>query len=284
MNNKFLLYTFFLITINVILFSCVNPTLGIEADINLFKKTYHTQIQTIQASHRIIGYAWSGNNTKRPIVFVHGSPGSWEGWSHFLLDSELQKKFHLIAVDRPGFGGSEFGTVENSIAQQAENILEVLKTNNSHLPAILVGHSMGGPIIARAAMDNPGIVSGLVFVASSVSPDQEKTKWFQYPASWWPIKYLIPTELRVCNEEILTLKDELIKMLPLWKNISAKVAIVHGEADDMVPIANVNFLVENLKQDQIVKVMRIPDLNHFVPWKRPELIIESIQLVNNAVK
>jgi pimeloyl-ACP methyl ester carboxylesterase len=264
--------------------SCANPTAAIQSDIELFKGKYPTQIESFQGKKRKMQFAWSGDSRKRAILFVHGSPGSWDGWAQLLLNSELQQHFQLIAIDRPGYGGSESGKVETSLQGQAEDIIQVLKFNESHLPAILVGHSFGGPVIARAALDYPSQVAGLVFVASSVSPDLEKTKWIQYPATWWPIRALIPTALRVCNEEILPLKGELTLMLPFWKQITAKTVIIQGGKDDLVPPENLDFLVRNLNEKAVVKVIRDANLDHFVPWKRPDLIVNGIQEVARVLE
>jgi pimeloyl-ACP methyl ester carboxylesterase len=278
---KILLSITFLI---FILSSCMNPTASIKPDIQKFKETYPNQIQSFAGKNRSMHYAWSGDLQKRPVLFVHGSPGSWEAWAHFLLDSDLQKNFHLIAIDRPGYGGAGQGISVSSLATQAADIVEVLKFNKSHLPAILVGHSFGGPVIAKIAMDYPNQVTGLVFVASSVDPDLESTKWYQYPAGWWPIRSLIPTSLRVCNEEILGLKEQLQLMLPEWKTISAKTVVIQGQADDLVPAENYQFLMQNLKSDVIVNALLVDDLNHFVPWKRPELIVQAIEEINHDLR
>ena len=71
--------------------SCVNPTDSVKPEVVEYKNLYSKNIQTYEGIHRKMGFAWSGDPVKRPLVFVHGSPGSWEGWSHFLLDSNLQK-------------------------------------------------------------------------------------------------------------------------------------------------------------------------------------------------
>jgi pimeloyl-ACP methyl ester carboxylesterase len=281
--NPNAIFKFCFYTLVILLSSCANPTVAVNSEIKRFKLEHKDQILKFNGKNGVIGYAWSGDPTKRPIVFVHGSPGSWEGWSHFLLDPELQKNYHLISIDRPGFGESRPGIPVTSIAAQASDVIEILKLNKSQKAAILVGHSFGGPVIAKAAMDSPDLIAGLVFVASSVDPDLETIKWFQYPATWWPIRLLIPSELRVCNEEILPLKSELIAMLPFWKNIKARSALIQGELDQLVPPGNQDFLIKQLDQKTIVKVMRIPELNHFVPWKRPNLIVEGIQIVNSSL-
>jgi pimeloyl-ACP methyl ester carboxylesterase len=123
----------------------------------------------------------------------------------------------------------------------------------------------------------------VVVVAGSVSPDLEKTKWFQIPGQWWPIRNLIPNMLRVCNEEILPLKGELNQMLPDWPNIKAKMALVQGEEDDLVPPGNLDFMLKKLNSESVVKVVRAPHVNHFIPWQHPEFILESIRAVNQAI-
>ncbi len=268
----------------LVLTSCVSPLGNLQAEVNEFKKEFPNQIQNYEGKNRTMNYAWSGDPAKRALLFVHGSPGSWDGWVHFLRDPELLKNFHLIAIDRPGYGESGHGKTELSLAAQAEDVLEVLKVNKSQRPAILIGHSYGGPVIARAAMDHPDKVAGLVFVASSVDPDLESTKWFQYPASWWPFRVLIPEALRVCNEEIMPLKAELQKMSPFWKNISAKVVLIQGQKDDLVPPENLDYLIRNLNQKNVVKIFKIQEMNHFVPWQHPELIFQGIHEINAALQ
>lgn len=263
---------------------CTNPTANIQDDVEHFEKSYPDHIEKMKGQHREIQYAWSGDPLKRPLIFVHGSPGSWEGWAHFLMSEQLTSNFQIFSIDRPGYGGSGKGDTEKSLANQGDEVIALLSANKSGLPAILVGHSYGGPVIARAVMDHPDKVAGLVFVASSVSPELEHTKWYQYPASWWPIEYLIPTVFRVCNEEIRALKPELEVMLPLWKDIHVPVAIVQGSADDLVPKENADFIKAHLQPGILVSDQRVPGLNHFIPWKTPERIEVAIDKVDGAVQ
>ena len=274
----------FFAVMSAMLSACANPAAVVKSEAERFKTEYPDHIQKFQFQSRTLQYAWNGDPAKPAILFIHGSPGSWEGWAHFLLDPHLKSNFHLISIDRPGYGGSGEGQTEVSVETQAEAIFEVLKFNHSARPAILVGHSFGGPVIAKIAMLHPERIGGLVFVASSVSPDLEKTKWFQTPATWWPIRVFIPNSLRVCNEEILPLKGELIKMLPDWKKITAKSVLIQGEQDTLVPPGNQDFLVQNLPKGSILKVVRIEALNHFVPWKRPDLIFDAIQELEPLIK
>ena len=272
---KLLKLSLFLALISASNFGCKLPAYEVQKDADLFKSNNPQAFSTVQFKGRDIQYVKFGDLKKQPVIFVHGSPGSWQGWVRFINDPELIEKFYLIAVDRPGFGKSNFGQSEPSIQNQAEALFAVIKNENLINP-ILVGHSLGGPVIARMAMNHPNEISALVFVAASVSPDLEETKWFQYPATWFGVKQVIPTELRVCNEEILALKDNLNEMLPLWSKITAKTIIIHGEKDDLVPVANKDFLLKHLNPNVIVDVAVDADLNHFIPWKKPFLIKQAL--------
>lgn len=263
--------------------ACANPTSQVRSEFDTFKQLHADRIRSFKGTRRQLQFVSMGDVSARPLVFVHGSPGSWEGWVHFLNDPELTANYQVIAIDRDGYGGSGAGVSEPSLKAQAEDTIEILDFIGARQPAIFVGHSYGGPLIAKIAMMNPARTAGLVFVAASVSPDLEKTKWFQIPAMWWPIKSLIPTDLRVCNEEILALKAELTAMMPDWKNISAKTALIQGNQDPRVAPENLDFLVSHLNSKSVVKVFRISDMNHFVPWKRPDLIKQAIEAVHAAL-
>lgn len=278
-----LIRTLFFGTLFMLFISCANPVASLQPDIDRFLKEYPNNFGFVESNQRKVHYAWSGDATKRALIFVHGSPGSWQGWAHFLLDKDLQRNYHIIAIDRLGYGASGRGISETSLDKQAQAVLETLQSNLSSQKAILVGHSYGGPVIASAAMLEPQKIAGLVFVASSVSPELEKIKWFQYPATWLPIRLLIPSDLRVCNEEIFPLKSELSRKLPLWKNLKMPAVLIQGEEDELVPPGNLDFLLKHLDKKTVLKVRRERDLNHFVPWKRPDLIFDGIRTINKVL-
>lgn len=250
-------------------------------------KTSHQseiQLMTFNGSKGAINYASTGDPTKQPVLFIHGAPGSWETWAHLLLESKLQKDFHLIAIDRPGYGGSRPGIAVPSLSQQAAEAIEVLKMNQSQRPSLLVGYSFGGTVIAKAAIDHPTRVAGMVFVASPANPDLEITRWYQQPASWWPLRILIPTFLRVSNEEKLSQRSELSLLLPFWKNINVPSVLIHGESDNIVSFSNLDFIIGQMDSKMIVKVIRQPKLNHYVPENRPDLIVEGIQVISATIR
>lgn len=225
-------------------------------------------------------YVSIGDTTNRTLMFVHGSPGSWDNFLGFLADDSLLNSFRIIAIDRPGFGNSGDGIPERSLSVQAELISEVLK--REHTTAILIGHSFGGPVIVQMAVDDPEIVDGLIIVAGSVDPDLEETKWYQIPVHYKAFSWILPDMLYSANEEILALKPELEKLSPYWSDITVPVSVIQGGSDNLVPKENADYarkMLVNTKPNMVL----VPDMNHFVPWTNPELIIAEIYRINQLI-
>ena len=190
-------------------------------------------------------------------------------------NDRLRERARIASVDRPGFGESGYGEPERSIEKQAAAIAQIIKQHDSGQPAILVGHSLGGPVIARMAMDYPEMVGGLILVAASIDPELEKTKWYQVPAEWRLLSWMVPTVLKTTNREILPLKGELERMLPLWSKITTPVTVIQGGHDTLVPPGNADFAQRMLTATD-PHMVRVPEMNHFVPWSHPFLIEEAI--------
>lgn len=232
---------------------------------------------------RIINYLHVGDENLPLVIFVHGSPGSLSAFIHFMADTALLKRAQLISVDRAGFGDSNFGHAEKSLQKQARYLRPILEKYKNNKPIILVGHSLGGPVIARMAMDYQALVDGLVIVAGSIDPDLEPNEtWFRAPLATPFLSWVMPRSFRASNFEIYKLKPELQEMLPLWKNITCKVQVIQGKKDDLVSPANADFARKMLVNAAAVDIILKDDMNHFVPWQHPELIRHSIlQLIGN---
>ena len=242
-----------------------------------FERENPTAFHTYKSGTRTMRFVETGARDAKPLViFIHGSPGDWRGWVEFLTDPDLTARPHLIAVDRPGFGGSGAGRAERSLTQQCRDIAPLLDRASPGQRVVLVGHSFGGPVACRLAIVHPHQVTDLIVLAGSIDPNQEKTKWYQYPAEWAIIRWMVPNELVTANREIRALKAGLTEMLPLWPNIHQRVTVIQGEADTLVPPANADFAQRTMTNAEPLDIIRIPRMNHFLPWKHFDLIKDAI--------
>ncbi|QOI98382.1 MAG: alpha/beta hydrolase [Flammeovirgaceae bacterium] len=223
-----------------------------------------------------IHYIKAGNPTGPLVLFVHGSPGSLSEFIHFLNDTLLNRELLLISTDRPGFGYSDFGMPQPSLSKQAAALAPILKIHLHNRPIILVGHSLGGPLVGRMAIDYPELVDGLILVAPSIDPELEPNEtWWRAPFASPFLSWVLPRSLRASNEEIYQLKPQLENMVTEWANITCPVIVIQGEKDSLVAPGNADFAKAKLVHAPI-EIIRKPDMNHFVPWTNPEIISEAI--------
>ena len=265
-----------IIFIQIVDFSISQETIDEAFSELKFKPHY----KNIDFEGRNIHYVTVGDTNKQAVLFVHGSPGSWDNFLEFLSDTTLHMDFYLIAVDRPGFGKSGDGKPERSLKQQAAAINAVLSKENTS--AILVGHSYGGPVITRMAMDLPNYADGLILVAASVDPNLEKTKWYQIPVHYKIFSWILPGVLYSTNEEIIALKKELYEMTPSWKIITQPTSIIQGGNDNLVPPGNADYAKKMLVNASI-SMIKIDDMNHFIPWNRADLIKKEMTSMKSRI-
>ena len=185
----------------------------------------------------------AGEN-RQLLVFIHGTPGSLRAFRSYLTDPLLRERFHMISVTRVGWTAGA-PSKEPSLEAQARALRPILEMDRSGRGAILMGHSYGGPVIARAAMDYTELVGGLVFVATTADPEMSGPRWYNYVSFWWP-EFLLGDRLMGANDEIMAVQPQLEEMLPRWKNLTMPALIVQGDEDTLVHPENADFLREQL--------------------------------------
>ena len=223
--------------------------------------------------HFVEVYKDRDKGPKPLIVFVHGTPGGWGDQLGFITNEFMRENFHMIAVDRLGHGRS-IGKIESSLQVQAASLKPLLDLDTTGKGAILMGHSLGGPIVARTAMDFPEQVSGLVFVASSGDPKRSR-RWYNIAGGIPPICWLLPNQLARSNREILPLKKELKEMLPLWQTIQVPTTILQGGKDTLVKPVNADF-IQNALVNAKVKMVIKPEADHFLHWRKPQVLVDVL--------
>ena len=215
----------------------------------------------------------SSGSAKQLIVFVHGTPGSYTAFRTYLNDPVMQEKFHMISVTRPGWRSDADAKVP-SLDEQAAALRPLLEMDTSGKGALLMGHSYGGPVIARTAMNYSNLVAGLVFVATTGDPELSGPRWYNRFAVALP-RFLLGASLKGANAEIMPLRPQLEAMLPRWQDLDMPVLIVQGDEDRLVHPGNALFMQRMLVNAE-VRYLHREGIGHFVLWEEAPLIRDNL--------
>ncbi len=109
---------------------------------------------------RMIRYYQTGNG--EDILLIHGSMGSVEDWE--TLYPMLKSRYRVTAIDRPGFGFSDIKNNDYTIDGNANIVREIIKKLDLK-NVIIVGHSRGGAIALRMAIDYDENIKGYLLLA-----------------------------------------------------------------------------------------------------------------------
>lgn len=240
-----------------------------DAKENFSKMGVELKTETIKVDGFNMHFAETGNDTLPTLFFVHGSPGSWNAFEKYMQDKDLLSKYRMISVDRPGFGYSNFNTAKN-LGEQSELIAAVVNKFKNNKPIYAIGHSLGGPMIIKLQVDNPGMFTGLILLAASVDPNEEKPEKWRGILKNTPLKYFVPGAFRPSNDEIWYLKKDLKKLDKEWDAIICPVWILHGDKDTFVPVGNAEYAKNKLKANQHVEIKILNGARHFIPWEQYE--------------
>ncbi len=102
------------------------------------------------------------------VVMIHGFTGSKENW--YPLAMRLRDRYRLVIPDLPGWGASERKPGEDyGFAAQNRRVAGFIAqaARRPGSPLVLLGHSMGGGIVALTAAERPDLVDrvGLIDAA-----------------------------------------------------------------------------------------------------------------------
>ena len=229
----------------------------------------------LEGPTREIRFLQIGEDPAKPLIaFIHGSPSSSSFWVKMMRDSSLRARANLLAIDRPGYGGSGLGQPMISVAEQAENVYEIIQQRRPGKDQRLVlhGSSYGGTVSARIAMDHPAEIDGLLLQSASMAPREEFTYWISRPTNHWSLRWLMPRAIKTVNTEKLNHEPQLEEMAKLWDRITAQVVIAHGTDDWLIYPPNAYYAC-----DQLVNAEEV--IHHMLKGKKHDLIKTAPKLL-----
>ena len=253
------------------------------------------------------------SSKKKNILFIHGLGASSDRWLD--IPDALSRYFHpIVAVDLIGFGGSDKPvTVDYTIEYFSKFIRDFIEckqiwnddeSNDDSCKTIIVGHSLGGYIAAKVAIEGQDLIEKLVLIDSSGMLKEPTPLLEQYlnaalNPSFEKVKNVF--EQMLGNPALLnpTLVDVFIKRINLAgakyafksafdnstkKNIESSelqrienipALIICGAGDRLIPVAHSKRFNKLLKHSQL---QIIENTGHAPFSEKPSIVFDIMRL------
>lgn len=221
--------------------------------------------QLVEVGGRTISYLALGpEDAGDPVVLVHGYGGDKNSWL-FVQQPLAEEGRWAIALDLPGHGASTKDVGDGSLQTLAETVtgfLDALGIGRAHL----VGHSLGGAVVAAVANAAPGKVASLTLIAPAGYTPEADAEYLRGFAAASSRRELKPLVGRLFADEALVtrrLVDDLLRYkrldgvdkaltalvgtlldgdrqaldtAALLEGVDVPVTVVWGAADRIVPL------------------------------------------------
>jgi pimeloyl-ACP methyl ester carboxylesterase len=117
----------------------------------------------VEIAGRRLTFAEVGEGS-RALVLIHGMGGRWQHWLETI--PFLAQHGRVLALDLPGFGNSELPIGGISLDGYADTAAALCRAMGVE-QAMVLGHSMGGPIALRFATRHESLTEAIVLVAGA---------------------------------------------------------------------------------------------------------------------
>jgi len=103
----------------------------------------------------------------RPIVLLHGWGADHSSWRPII--DVLADNHRVIAVDLPGHGRSPAPVASYTLADVSNRLRRLIETLDLPEPPVVMGHSFGGMVASRFAVDHRDALAALVVVDADLN-------------------------------------------------------------------------------------------------------------------
>lgn len=265
----------------------------------------HTQYVDVGDAWLRVLEAGSPTAASLPLILVHGYGSRLEVWGD--IQAQLARSRRVIAYDQRGFGLSERPAGAYGPAQHALDLVALL----DHFQidrAIVVGHSYGGGVAMRAALQHPERIAGLGFVDAFLLDEQvpRSFRWAKVPilgellfgAFYREVpgeKYLLAfhdqerfVSVAALDEqrELMSQPGSLYAALETvrgmdyhevedrYGQVAVPMLILWGEEDRVTPLAAGKRLAARLDGADFVV---LPGSGHVPSWERPQGLLRFLR-------
>lgn len=304
--KRILGYFFAVIALFITLLVVLNFTYMRELDIPVGLAGQHIEFDgfTLRIAESGVG--------DKAVLLVHSSLGSIEDWETVV--PLLDKKYRVIAIDRPGHGYSADPPAPSSVALNARAVRGLIAKLGLK-EVVVVGHSYGGTVALKLAMEDLPALKGVVLVAPGSSAEFPPSLLDRLITTPWigrgVVRLLLPVigeasiragamrsvrpnadampknffaehlpiwarpgPIRAHAEQAMVFDAELTDMVPAYPRIRIPVVVLQGEADALLPIRNGSARLARAIPG--AELQTFANTGHYLQYVHPKAVVEAV--------
>jgi pimeloyl-ACP methyl ester carboxylesterase len=253
-----------------------------------------------------IAYSTYGRG-ETSLIFIHGWSCDSRYWQKQL--SAFSNNYQVITIDLAGHGNSSLGRLDYTMISFAKDVKAVIEKDNIN-QAILIGHSMGGGVMAEVARIMPENVVAIIGIDTLQNVAEElPQKTLDEMAESFEIDFqnamqafVLPMFPEGTDEELISWVKEDMSSAPQEVALSAfrnyMGQYVNSEASEVfknitIPVVSINARLwptnpdANRKYIQTYNLFYIEDTGHFPMLEKPKefntLLTEALEYIEVKV-
>lgn len=230
----------------------------------------------------------------KTLLVLHG----WgiDSSKYLSLFEILEKDFHIVALDFPGFGESEQPTSEWGVSEYKHFVLKFLDAVNVNHFYVLA-HSFGGRVAIKLGAEDRERIDKMVLTgAAGIRPKKSlKRKIFgllasagkkifsipfvsslSRPAKKLLYKFARETDYMKASGIMKPIFSKVVAedLTPYLKDVRPKVLLLWGEDDKMTPMEDGKMMEQKMP---FADLMIYDGVGHRLPYERPDEISLAIK-------
>jgi pimeloyl-ACP methyl ester carboxylesterase len=244
-----------------------------------------------------------------PLVLLHAFPLDHRMW--VATAAALPEGVRTIAVDLPGQGHSDLGSLPASLDDAAEAVYRTLRDQGEG-NAVVAGLSMGGYVALALAERHPGFVHGIGLVDTKSTADTDEARANRLriadavvagqtidPVMTMPAKLLGPTSILERRHLFPTVEAWIRAQSPAgvaWaqramaarpdrthvlQEYDGPVAVVVGAEDKVTPLGEAEHMVHAARDAALTVV---PNAGHISAVEEPATVARALSLLHRKVR
>ncbi len=224
-----------------------------------------------------VNYIKSGKG--KTVVLIHGWGDSARTFAS--LRRSLESHFSVIAVDLPGFGGSEAPVRAYDLSDYASFIQNLLSKVGAHEVDAVIGHSNGGAVAIKAIADDKVRPKKLILLASSGIRNKSIRKIILqiFVKMTKPVASLLPDRIlkRIKKNVYSSIGSDYLVAGHLQEsfklvvaedvrgaaaNVSVPCLLMYGGSDKLTPYAYGEILASSIPESTLIEVVGAGHMLH----------------------